>query len=169
MSPRPFNFVLAAGLAVFLALPSAAQEAGGIAIEDPYARASTPTSVSGAAFMTLTNRGDSDDRLVAARSPAAERVELHTHVQNAEGVMRMVEVEDGFAVPAGGSHALRRGGDHLMLLGLTGPLEQGDTVALTLVFERAGEVAVEIPVDLDRAPGGHGEHDGGGHGGHGDG
>jgi len=64
--------------------------------------------------------------------------------------MRMVEVEEGFAVPAGGMHALKRGGDHVMFMGLTRPMEQGDTVNVTLIFEKAGRIEVEIPVDLER-------------------
>ena len=54
------------------------------------------------------------------------------------------------AIPAHGSHALARGGDHVMLLGLTRQLNDGDTVALTLTFEKAGEVKVDVPVDLQR-------------------
>lgn len=141
----------------------AAAWAEGIVVEDAYARASTPTAKSGAAFMVLMNTSDQDDRLVAAKSDVAARVELHTHREIADGVMKMMEVEEGFAIPAGGTHMLARGGDHVMFMGLNEPFADGDTVAVTLVFEHAGEVAVEIPVDLNRKP----EH-GGGHGaGHG--
>ena len=69
----------------------------------------------------------------------------------------MVEVKDGIAVPAGGMAMLARGGDHVMFMGLKQSLAHGDTVDVTLVFEKAGEVAVTIPVDLERKPeGGHG-------------
>ncbi len=163
---------MCAGLAAafFAAVPALAEtsHAGGtatvgpITVEDAYARASTPTSPSGAAFMLIRNAGTEDDRLIAAASDAAQRVELHTHVENAEGVMRMVEVKDGFPVPAGGAHALQRGGDHVMFMGLTAPMIDGETVTVTLTFERAGEVTIEIPVDLQRMPamhhGGHGSH-----------
>lgn len=145
----------------------AAAWAEGIVVEDAYARASTPTAKSGAAFMVLMNTGDQDDRLVAAKSDVAARVELHTHREIADGVMKMMEVEEGFAIPAGGTHMLARGGDHVMFMGLNEPFADGDTVAVTLVFEHAGEVAVEIPVDLNRKPehgGGHGAGHGAGHG-----
>ena len=137
--------------------------AEGIVVEDAYARASTPTAKSGAAFMVLMNTSDQDDRLVAAKSDVAARVELHTHREIADGVMKMMEVEEGFAIPAGGSHMLARGGDHVMFMGLNEPFADGDTVAVTLVFEHAGEVAVEIPVDLNRKPT-HGGGHGAGHG-----
>lgn len=145
----------------------AAAWAEGIVVEDAYARASTPTAKSGAAFMVLMNTSDQDDRLVAAKSDVAARVELHTHREIADGVMKMMEVEEGFAIPAGGTHMLARGGDHVMFMGLNEPFADGDTVAVTLVFEHAGEVAVEIPVDLNRKPthgGGHGAGHGAGHG-----
>ncbi len=138
----------------------AAAWAEGIVVEDAYARASTPTAKSGAAFMVLMNTGDQDDRLIGAKSDVAARVELHTHREIADGVMKMMEVEEGFAIPAGGSHMLARGGDHVMFMGLNEPFADGDTVAVTLVFEHAGEVAVEIPVDLNRTPthgAGHGQ------------
>ena len=154
------NFVGVAAMAMGF---GAAAWAEGIVVEDAYARASTPTAKSGAAFMVLMNTSDQDDRLVAAKSDVAARVELHTHREIADGVMKMMEVEEGFAIPAGGTHMLARGGDHVMFMGLNEPFADGDTVAVTLVFEHAGEVAVEIPVDLNRKP----EH-GGGHGaGHG--
>ncbi|TCO73953.1 copper chaperone PCu(A)C [Rhodovulum euryhalinum] len=134
-------------LALVPALPALA---GDISIQAPYARASTMMSKSGAAFMTIVNSGTADDRLVAAASDVAEKVELHTHLADANGVMKMVEVEEGFPIPAGGNRALERGGDHVMFLGLTRPLAQGDLVTVTLTFEKAGEMVVEIPVDLTR-------------------
>lgn len=126
--------------------------AGDITIDDPYARVSTMMSKSGAAFMVIHNAADADDRLVGARSDVAAKVELHTHKENAEGVMQMLRVEDGFAIPAGGSHALARGGDHVMFLGLNRPLKHGDVVDVTLTFEQAGDMTVAIPVDLERKP-----------------
>ncbi|MCO6381321.1 copper chaperone PCu(A)C [Oceanicola sp. 502str15] len=123
-----------------------------IRIVDAYARAASPAAKSGAAFMEIVNGGTEDDRLVGVASEAAARVQLHTHESAGEGVMKMRHVEEGFAVPAGGHHLLARGGDHVMMMGLTGPLEQGATVRLTLTFEKAGEVVVEVPVDNERAP-----------------
>lgn len=126
--------------------------AGDVMVHDPYARASTKMSTSGAAFMVLMNNGSEDDRLVSASSDVAERVELHTHKEDANGVMKMMEVEEGFPVPAGGEHALARGGDHVMFLGLTQSLSQDDMISVTLTFEKAGDIVVEIPVDLERKP-----------------
>jgi len=122
----------------------------GIHVNDPYARVSTAMSVSGAAFMIIENHKQNADRLIDARSDISERVELHTHAEDSQGVMRMIHVEEGFEIPAGGEVRLERGGKHVMFLGLRRPLEQGATVNVTLVFESGEEIALEIPVDNDR-------------------
>lgn len=142
---------LAAAAAAFT-LASAALAGDAIMVKDPYARSSTMMSGSGAAFMVLMNHGTEDDRLVAASSDIAEKVELHTHKEDGDGVMRMMKVEEGFPVPAGGMHTLARGGDHVMFLGLRQPMKHGDTVTVTLTFEKAGDITVDIPVDLERKP-----------------
>lgn len=141
--------------ALCLTAPAALAE---IEIADPYARAASPSAMSGAAFMAITNTGDVPDRLIAASSDIAARVELHTHIQDAGGVMRMVEVKDGFEVGPGETVMLQRGGAHVMFMGLTRSMAQGDTVEVTLTFEQAGDVTLEIPVDLERMPAGHGGH-----------
>ena len=141
--------LFAAAAALSLAVPALA---GDIMVQDPYARTSTMMSKSGAAFMVLMNHGAEDDRLIGASSDVAKRVELHTHIEDANGVMQMVEVEEGFPIPAGGMHALARGGDHVMFMGLNRTLEQGDIVTLTLTFEKAGDMTIEVPVDLERKP-----------------
>ncbi len=144
------TLTLLAGLSAgFFAGAALAQD---ITVSDPYARSSGPAAQSGAIFMMIENHGAADDRLIAAATDAAERVELHTHAEDANGVMRMVELEDGIEVAAGAAHELMRGGDHVMLLGLTRPLNHGDTLDLTLTFETAGEITVEVPVDLERMP-----------------
>ena len=168
------SLLLAAAMAAGL---GAAAAAGDVTATDAYARVSGAMAKSGAVFLVLSNAGTSDDTLIAAATPAAERAELHTHLQDADGVMRMVKVEDGFVVPAGGSHPLARGGDHLMLLGLAAPLKDGDRFPLTLTFATAGDVTIDVVVDSarDTAPAGQGmDMDmgqgmgmGNGHGGHG--
>ncbi|MCL7463649.1 copper chaperone PCu(A)C [Phaeovulum sp. NW3] len=138
---------LLAATAVAFALPAFAE---GITVHDPYARVSTAMSKSGAAFMQIENTGAVDDRLIAASSDIADRVELHTHKADDKGVMQMLHVPEGFVIPAGGNHALQRGGDHVMFLGLRQGLSHGDVVTVTLTFEQAGELVVDIPVDLQR-------------------
>lgn len=142
--------IFLAACAATFALPAVACD--GIHVEDPYARASTAMSQSGAAFMRLVNHGDAECRLIGAQSDAAQRVELHTHIEDDAGVMRMIEVTEGFVIPAHGEHALDRGGDHLMFLGLNQTFDHGDDLQVTLRFEEGDDMQIVIPVDLERAP-----------------
>lgn len=146
------NLFAAATLLTLTGAAWAGDTAAKIAVTDPYARSSMASSATGAAFMTLKNDADQDDRLIAVKSDIAERVELHTHIEDANGVMKMREVEGGIELPAGEAHALKRGGDHVMFLGLIQPLSDGDIIPLTLTFENAGDVVIEVPVDLTRKP-----------------
>lgn len=149
----------AACAASLLAMPVWAD---GIQIKDPYARAASPSAKAGAVFMMLSNESGQDDRLIAARTDAAKRVELHTHQETGDGVMKMTEIE-AIELPAGATHHLMRGADHVMLMGLTGPLEQGAEIEVTLVFEKAGEMTLTVPIDNERKPakGAHGQGHGG--------
>lgn len=147
-----FKTTFFAAATAVMTLSGAAFAEGSIMVDDAYIRSSTATSQTGAAFMVLKNEGTEDDRLIGVRSDNAGRVELHTHQEDANGVMKMLEVEEGFPVPAGQSHALQRGGDHVMFMGLTQSLKQGETVPLTLIFEKAGEIVVDVLVDLERQP-----------------
>lgn len=134
-----------------------------IKVTDAYARSATATAKTGAAFITLMNVTDTDDRLVSAASPAAKRVELHTH-EESNGIMKMMHVEEGFAVAAGEMIEMQRGGNHVMFMGLNGAFEQGAMVPVTLTFEKAGEIEVMVPVDLERKP--KAAHEGHDHSGH---
>ena len=138
---------LAAILVAVLVAPASADP---ITVEDAYFRYSGSKARAGAAFMEIVNSGETDDRLVAARSDVASRVELHAHEEDGNGVMRMIEAADGFSLPAAGRLRLRRGGDHIMFMGLTRRPGQGEAVTVTLEFEQSGEVVVEIPTDLER-------------------
>lgn len=148
-----------------IALPAAAF-AQDIEVSDAYARSANPKS--GAAFMMIRNTGASDCTLSAVSTDIAERVELHAHVDAGDGVMKMTQIEGGIAIPAGTEHALVRGGDHIMLMGLNAPLENGQQVALALDLGACGKVDVTMPVDNDRkpaaAPMDHGKAAGAAHG-----
>lgn len=138
---------VAISMAVTLALPAFAD---GIMVNDAYARSAMKGAPTGAAFMQIMNHSDADDRLIGVSSSIAKRVELHTHKDLGDGVLKMMEVEGGIAIPAGGMHGLARGGDHVMFMGLNQDLVQGESVEVTLTFEKAGDVVVQVPVDLER-------------------
>lgn len=118
---------------------------GDLTLEGGFARATPPGAPVGGGFLTIVNGGDEDDRLVSASSPAAGRVEIHEMAMEGE-VMRMRELPGGLPVPAGERVELKPGGYHLMFMELKKPLVEGETVPVTLVFEKAGEVLVSLPV-----------------------
>lgn len=154
--------LLAALLSATAPAPAPAQahdyKAGSLEIGHPWARATVPGMRAGAAFLTVANHdGVAADRLVAARTPAADKAELHEHVRDGD-VMRMRPVAGGIEIPPGATVALAPGGLHIMLIGLKAPLAAGSRVPLTLVFERAGEVAVELAVGPLSAPAGEASH-----------
>jgi len=119
-------------------------------IENAYARATGASAMAGAAYMQITNQSGQDDVLVAVKTDRAAMAHLHTHIESSDGVMMMRQIDGGIKLPAGGSVEMKRGGDHVMMMGLTGPLNACDRVKVTLTFEKAGEVVTEVPVDNDR-------------------
>lgn len=135
--------------ALVLTIPAAAFAHDGLAIRDAYVRSANPDTA--AAFMVVENHRQVECRLSGVSSDAAGMVELHTHSE-VDGVMKMQKIAGGIAIPARAEHALARGGDHVMLMGLKKPLAQGDTVALTLDFGDCGTQQVEAVLDNDRAP-----------------
>ncbi len=141
---------------IMAAFPAAAQDttAGDIAITAPWTRAAGANG-NGAGFLRMRNGGTQPDRLLSASTPAARVVELHTMERDGD-VMRMRPVQ-AIAVAPGQTVELRPGGFHIMMIGLTAPMTQGGRVPLTLRFERAGEVQVELAVQAAGARGsGHG-------------
>ncbi|MDU8909951.1 copper chaperone PCu(A)C [Aestuariicoccus sp. MJ-SS9] len=138
--------LLGGAAALLIAMPAWAD----IVITDAYARSAMASAKTGAAFMVIENTGDEDDRLIGAASDAAPMVQLHTHIADANGVVKMRHVEDGFVIPAGGTHVLERGADHVMFMGLAGGFAEGPTVTVTLTFEKAGDITIDVPVQLDR-------------------
>lgn len=117
---------------------------GQVAIDKPWARATAPGAKVAAGYMVLQNKGAAADRLIAASSPAAARVELHVHIHEG-GVMKMREVP-GYDIPAGGSFELKPGGAHLMFMDIKRPFKEGEKLQVRLKFEKAGEIAAEFHV-----------------------
>ena len=145
----PLAFALVAAVAF-----AHGSKIGDIEIGHPYAKPSLPGTTNGAAyFETLENTGNSADRLLRAATPVATRVELHTMAVDAQGVMRMREIE-GIALAPHAKISMRPGsGMHMMLIGLKEPLKDGARFPMTLEFERAGKVEVTVVVERDQPSG----------------
>ena len=132
--------------ALLAALLAAAAQAGEIAVKDPYARSANAKSA--AAFMTIENAGAKERRLVGVRADISRKASLHTMTMQ-DGVARMRPVDE-IAIPAGGAVELKRGGEHVMFMGLKAPLKDGDAIPMTLIFANGEEIEVEVTVDNAR-------------------
>ena len=148
-----------------LAAPAAASglEAGRVTIEDAWARPTAAAQRNGVISMVLRNRGREPERLLGVRTGRAKSAELHGTTVTVEGVPRMRPVE-AVEIPPGDRTELGVGGPHVMLVGLEAPLVEGASFPLTLVFERSGEVEVEVTVESRRASRGRGGGLDAGHG-----
>jgi len=142
---RAVNFCLAALALVIGALPVASDaQSPKIIVEAAWSRATPPTAKVGAVFLTIKNSGSASDRLVHVQTPVAARVEIHEMGTRAGvGFMRKV---DGLDIPASGTVIFQTGGMHLMLIGLTGRLVEGQTYPLDLHFKKAGIVKADVTV-----------------------
>lgn len=135
--------------------------AEGITVQDAWVRPAPMVGGNGAAYMVIANGDAEDDTLIGASADFAERVEVHeTFTASAEdmdadmdmsgnmegGDMMGMRPVERIVIPAGGSVALEPGGYHIMLFNVQEALAEGDSVTLTLTFEKAGEVTVEAPV-----------------------
>ena len=121
-----------------------AQEKGDIEVRHPWSRATPPGAKLAVGYMEIRNRGSQPDRLLSASTAAAKRVEMHVTLREGE-VMKMRQVPS-FEIPARERFALRPGGSHLMLVELAQPLEKGERFRMTLRFERAGELEIELEI-----------------------
>jgi copper(I)-binding protein len=115
-----------------------------VTVEWPWARATPAGASSAVVYMTLVDRRTTDDRLLGASTPVAEKVELHSNT-NDNGVMKMRQLPSILLHP-GVEVALEPGATHMMLVGLKRTLKKGETFPLTLEFEQAGRIEVTVAV-----------------------
>lgn len=148
------TFYIAVAMLMCMAAGAVAHEYsnGAVTIEHPWAATTPPGAKVGAAYMTVKNSGDVPLRLVAAATPAAERVELHMMSMEG-GIMRMRPMTDGVVIPPGGAFRFTPGGAHLMLIGLKKPLAEEDLVDLRLMFEGGLAMDVELYVETTASHG----------------
>ena len=158
--------VLLLGAGATLSLLAGAAKADDFAVGDlkvgnPWARATPRGAGVAAAYFTITNNGGAPDRLLSGSTNVATRFEVHRMVIE-DGVAKMRPVEGGLEIKARETVELKPGSFHVMLMGLKGPIQEGQRVTGTLVFERAGKVDVQFTVlPIDQSPataGGHSGH-----------
>lgn len=120
--------------------------AGDLTVTGAFTRATLEGAKVAAGYLTVTNAGSTPDHLVAATTEATPDVELH-NMSVKDGMMTMAPVDAaGIEVPAGGSVSLAPGGTHIMFMNPHAPFKEGECVAVTLKFEKAGELPVQLNV-----------------------
>lgn len=148
---RRFILPLAAacGLTIAYMAPVLAHDdmttAGKLEISHAWARAMLPNQPAAGGYLYISNTGNEPDRLIGARSPAAGKVEIHT-MEVVDDVMTMRPVEGGLEIPPDATVKLEPGGFHLMFMAVSDPFDEGEIVPVTLEFEHAGTVEIELPV-----------------------
>lgn len=153
------GFVATLLLGSLLAAPADAHEfrAGDLFIAHPWSRAVIARATTAAGYMSITNSGANADRLIKAETGHARGIEIH-EMSMTDNIMRMRPVVDGLAIPPGETIRLAPNGLHLMILAPGDGFVQGARIPVTLVFERAGRVEIELAVEAVRARAG--EHSG---------
>ena len=135
--------VLLLAFAASLALGHS-HEKGDIQVRHPWSRATPPGTTVAAGYLEIRNNGKEADRLLSASTPVAKRVELHV-TEHSDHIAKMRQLR-AFEVPGRERLTLSPGGAHLMLVDIVHPLKKGERFPLTLRFERAGELQVEVEV-----------------------
>ena len=120
-----------------------------VSVSQAWARALPAGLPNGAAYLTLSNHGDTSITLVAASSSVADRLEFHATKHH--GDTASMHSMDGIEIPPHRDIALEPGGMHLMLIGLTTPLHEGTQFTVTLTFDDGFELEVLIPVQRDNS------------------
>lgn len=123
---------------------------GPVKVDHPWSRPTPPGTPMGVGYMSISNSGSSDITLVGAATPRAGSVSIHETSMH-DGVMRMAPVKGGLVIPGGSTVELKPHSFHLMLEKLKSPLREGESIPMTLSFEGAEEMQIELNVaPLDR-------------------
>lgn len=117
---------------------------GELTIQDAWARPAS-AGENGAAYFVIENGTASDDTLLSVSSDIAEATEVHMSMMDGNGVMSM-QMQEAVTIPANGKVEFKTGGLHVMFVGLNQDLKVGDTISLTLNFEKAGSLTIQAPV-----------------------
>jgi copper(I)-binding protein len=140
--------LLALATALMLAAPALAHEVtvGDLQFIHPHIPQPAGLAKTAGGYMAIVNNGAEADRLIGVESDIAAKAEVHESKVAADGVSTMTAMPV-LEIPAGETVSLDRGGYHVMFMGLTGKLAEGEMRKVTLIFERAGRVEVEFMID----------------------
>lgn len=120
---------------------------GDLHIAHPWSLQLPPNAPNVAAYFIVHNNGKADDRLLGVDSPISDDAQLHEHTMSASGAMQMQQVQS-VVVPAGKDLTFAPSAYHVMLMQPKDRslLGDGKRFPLTLHFEKAGDVTVDVVV-----------------------
>ncbi len=145
--PTNFLYKVIVSLMLVVLLASCAPAAApAISIEDAWGRLSPSTPMAGSMYMLIKNTGDAPDTLLSGASPACGSIEVHEMVMKDDGSMGMNLIEKPLEIPASGEVTLEAGGLHVMCIMKNEQFSPGNTIELTLVFERSGEKTFSVEI-----------------------
>jgi len=122
---KPRSIIAAIALCLITAAASAGNVTlGPLEITHPWTRATSKGASVGDGYVTVRNTGTAPDRLVGGTLAGAGPVEIH-EMSTEGGVMKMREIKGGLEIKPSETVSLQPGSLHLMLMGLTSPLEKG--------------------------------------------
>lgn len=119
---------------------------GDLSITHPHARATVEGAPVSGGYMTITNNGAEDDRLVSVEVDFARKTEIHDMAMDGD-VMKMRRLDEGAMIPAGKTVIFKSGSFHVMFMGLNAPLNADETRKAVLTFEKAGAIDVEFTIE----------------------
>jgi copper(I)-binding protein len=119
---------------------------GKLKLTAAWARATPKGATVGGGYFTITNTGNTPDRLVGGTSDISSRFEIHEMSMD-KGVMKMREITSGVEIKPGQTIRFEPSGYHIMFVDLKDALKQGEHFKATLQFEKAGNAAVDFVVE----------------------
>lgn len=140
--------------------PEQSFTAGDLTVTGAFSRATLPNAKTAGGFLVIENAGQTPDRLLGASTEGAKKTEIHEMKMEGD-VMKMAKLADGLEIPAGSTVTLEPGGYHVMMMGIVQPLRPNECLAVTLQFEKAGDLEVMLSIgkpDAETAADVHAEH-----------
>ena len=126
---------------------STTKETTDIKLVSGWVRETPPGAQNAAAFLTLANDSANAKNIVDVQcTNVAAHCEIHEHLHNANGGMRMQKINAPLTVPANGTLPFVPGGYHVMMLDLLAPLRAGSKATLVFVFDDNSTLTVQLPV-----------------------
>ena len=131
---------------------------GDLNIHHPWTRATPVGAEVVGGYMEITNSGSVDDRLISVEVSGVHMAAVH-EMATVDGIMKMRPLPSGLEIKAGETVALKPGSFHVMMMGLSKPLIDGETVSGTLHFKKAGSINIEFKIEpMGSEPAGQHNH-----------